>query len=180
MTFAASSDDAEQESDEIDALFDDDIDTGWEGAPKDFNILTCCLRFQNICIPKGARIKSIRKYYADPEMGNDELALFGQEDFTEDREGIALWPTGDSTGYIIVSNQQDMSFNIYDRNPEQQQHSLLGNRRLSTVETDGCELLTKPLGPDFPNGLFVAMSEDTTFHYYTLDLPKIEALGAQE
>ena len=125
-------------------------------------------------------MKGIRKYYADPKMGNEELALFGETNFAEDREGIALWPTGDSTGYIIVSNQQDMSFNVYDRDPEQHQHLLLGNRRLSTVETDGCELLAKPLGPDFPNGLFVAMSEDTTFHYYALDLLKIEALGTKE
>ena len=58
VTFAASSDDAEQENDEIDSLFDDDIDTGWEGEPDDLNILTAGLRFQNIIIPKGARIDS--------------------------------------------------------------------------------------------------------------------------
>ncbi len=59
VTFPASSDDAEQENDEIDALFDDDIDVGWEGAPEDQNILTAGLRFQNIWIPKGAVIDSV-------------------------------------------------------------------------------------------------------------------------
>lgn len=113
-------------------------------------------------------MKGVRKYYADPAMGEEELALFGTEDFKEDREGIALWPTSDSTGYIVVSNQQDLSFNVYPRNPENHAHQLLTNWKLSTVETDGCELLAKPLGPDFPNGVFVAMSEDTTFHYYDL------------
>lgn len=113
-------------------------------------------------------MKGIRKYYADPAMGEEELALFGTEDFKEDREGIALWPTSDSTGYIVVSNQQDLSFNVYPRNPEQHAHQLLTNWKLSTVETDGCELLAKPLGPDFPKGVFIAMSEDTTFHYYDL------------
>ena len=58
VTFAASSDDAEQENDEIDALFDDDIDAGWEGEPDDQNILTAGMRFQNIFLPKGARIDS--------------------------------------------------------------------------------------------------------------------------
>ena len=58
ITFDASSDDAEQENDEIDALFDDDIDAGWEGEEGDANILTAGLRFQNVAIPQGATIDS--------------------------------------------------------------------------------------------------------------------------
>ena len=58
VTFAASSDDAEQENDEIDSLFDDDLDAGWEGAPEDQNILTTGLRFQHLSIPPGAIIDS--------------------------------------------------------------------------------------------------------------------------
>jgi hypothetical protein len=56
--FAASSDDAEQENDEMDALFDDDLDAGWEGAPDDQNLLTTGLRFRSIFIPRGAVIDS--------------------------------------------------------------------------------------------------------------------------
>ncbi len=59
VTFAASSDDAEQENDAIDALFDDDIDAGWEGDPEDFNILTAGMRFRDIAIPPGATIDSV-------------------------------------------------------------------------------------------------------------------------
>lgn len=66
------------------------------------------------------------------------------------------------------SNQQDLSFNAYPRDPENHAHQLLTNWKLSTVETNGCELLAKPMGPDFPKGVFIAMSEDTTFHYYDL------------
>jgi len=58
VTFDTSSDDAEQENDEMDALYDDDIDAGWEGEPDDQNILTCGLRFQGIPVPKGAIIDS--------------------------------------------------------------------------------------------------------------------------
>lgn len=58
VTFEASSDDAEQENDAIDALFDDDIDAGWEGEPEDQNILTAGMRFQNLQIPRGAVIDS--------------------------------------------------------------------------------------------------------------------------
>lgn len=113
-------------------------------------------------------LAGIRKYHADPAQGNEELALFGEDDFAEDREGIALWPRSDGSGYIVVSNQQDSSFNVYPRNPTQHQHQLITNWRLSTIETDGCEILAKPLGQQFPAGLFVAMSEDSTFHYYDL------------
>ena len=58
VTFDASSDDAEQENDELDGLYDDDLDVGWEGEAIDLNILTTGLRFQNITIPKGAKIDS--------------------------------------------------------------------------------------------------------------------------
>ena len=58
VSIAVSSDDAEQENDAIDALFDDDIDAGWEGAPDQQNILTAGMRFRNITIPPGATIDS--------------------------------------------------------------------------------------------------------------------------
>jgi len=58
ITFDTSSDDAEQENDEMDALYDDDIDAGWEGDPEDQNTLTAGLRFTNVAIPKGAVIDS--------------------------------------------------------------------------------------------------------------------------
>ncbi len=58
VTLDTSSDDAEQENDEMDALYDDDLDAGWEGEPDDQNILTTGLRFQNVGIPKGATIDS--------------------------------------------------------------------------------------------------------------------------
>ncbi len=53
-----STDDAEQENNEMDALFDDDLDAGWEGATEDQNILTAGIRFRQIDIPQGAKIDS--------------------------------------------------------------------------------------------------------------------------
>lgn len=58
VTFDTSSDDAEQENDEMDALYDDDLDAGWEGEPDDQNILTTGLRFQSVPVPKGATVDS--------------------------------------------------------------------------------------------------------------------------
>jgi hypothetical protein len=93
ITFAASSDDAEQENDEIDSLYDDDLDCGWEGAPEDQNILTCGLRFRNILIPAGATIDSafIIVYSHEDKSADDvaELTIFAEATdnaatFTED------------------------------------------------------------------------------------------------
>ena len=57
----------------------------------------------------------IRKYYANPEKGNDEITIFGQKGFAEDHEGISIYPTSDSTGYILVSDQQANHFKVFER-----------------------------------------------------------------
>jgi hypothetical protein len=53
-----STDDVEQENDEVDSRYDDDLDCGWEGDPEDQNMLHMGLRFQDIFIPQGAKVKS--------------------------------------------------------------------------------------------------------------------------
>ncbi|MCF8371530.1 MAG: T9SS type A sorting domain-containing protein [Bacteroidales bacterium] len=58
VTFQLSTDDAEQENDEVDSYYDDDLDAGWEGDPTDQNILTTGLRFTDVTIPAGAVIDS--------------------------------------------------------------------------------------------------------------------------
>jgi 3-phytase len=115
----------------------------------------------------------IRKYHADPahEDAEDELAAFGLADFTEDREGISIYRAGAGTGYLLVSNQQDNSFNIYPRegtatNPHE--HKLIRKVDVSTIESDGSEVTSTAL-PGYPNGLLVAMSNGKVFHYYSWD-----------
>ncbi len=110
----------------------------------------------------------IRKYYADPERGNRELAFFGQEDFKRDNEGIAIYNLTDSTGYIIVSDQQANRFNIYPREGSGNDHDSYKKTvsiYLSTDESDGSEVTNISL-PGYPHGLFVAMSDNQTFQYY--------------
>ncbi len=93
IMFPASSDDAEQENDEIDALYDDDLDAGWEGAAEDQNILTTGLRFRDITIPQGAEIDSAYLVLTSHEGKSAEdvarLTIYGEasanaETFTED------------------------------------------------------------------------------------------------
>lgn len=104
----------------------------------------------------------IRKYHANPKDGNEEIACFGKEYFDRDIEGIAIAKNNDGSGYLIVSNQQDHSFVVFDR----KSNAYVKTLNLGTLETDGCDLTTKNLGSKFPDGLFVSMNDDKTFHYH--------------
>ena len=111
----------------------------------------------------------VRKYYADPAKGNQELVLFGQKDFKEDVEGISIYDTGNGKGYILISNQQANTFNVYRRegdNGNANQHYRIAEIPVSTKESDGSEVVNVNLGPKFPNGVFVAMTNGKVFHYY--------------
>ncbi len=125
----------------------------------------------------------IRKYYADPKKGNKELAFFGQNDFKRDIEGIAIYKLTDSTGYIIVSDQQACRFNVYPRRGKGKNHNeykKIVSVPLSTIFTDGAEVTSTSL-PNYPHGLFVAMSDDKTFQYYRwIDIAKGYGLQVKE
>lgn len=111
----------------------------------------------------------IHKYYADPEKGNAELALFGQHDFKEDIEGISIYKHQDGTGYLLVSNQQANTFNIYPREggmANAQQHERIVEVSVSTTESDGSDVTSLAVNAHFPQGFFVAMSNGKTFHFY--------------
>lgn len=112
----------------------------------------------------------VRKYYADPERGDAELALFAQTGFAEDHEGISIYKTGPKTGYLLVSDQGANQFQIFRREGEAgnpNAHKLLKVVKVAATVSDGSEVTSVPLGPSFPKGLFVAMSDDKTFHYYS-------------
>lgn len=110
----------------------------------------------------------IRKYHANPEDGDTEISLFGSDYFKDDIEGIAIAKYTDK-GFLIVSNQQAHSFNVFDLKT----NAFIKEINLGTTETDGCEVVTTALGEKFPNGLFVSMSDDKTFFYHDLDLLKL-------
>lgn len=110
----------------------------------------------------------IRKYYADPEKGNDELALFGTEDFKRDHEGITLYKTSKTEGYILVSDQQTNNFIVYPREGSNgaNQHEMIAKIPFSTVECDGADAVNFNFGNNYTNGIFVAMSNGNVFHIY--------------
>lgn len=115
----------------------------------------------------------VRKYYADPAMdNNDELAFFAKEGFADDHEGISIYQETDSTGYVIVSDQGANQFHMFPRegsDNDPHSHPLVKTVKLSTQSSDGSEVTSADLGGRFPNGMFVAMSEDKTFQVYSWD-----------
>ena len=122
--------------------------------------------------------EGIRKYMADPAAKNDtELAMFGKTGFKADHEGIAIYETSAAKGYILVSNQQANTFMVYPReggNGNPNDYPLLAEIPTSTIECDGADVTNVNLGPKFPKGMFVAMSNGMTFHFYDWNI--IQAL----
>lgn len=113
----------------------------------------------------------IRKYYADPDHADaaKELALFGTTGFVSDHEGIAVYPTSDSTGYLLVSDQQGHRLQLFPREGTagaRHTHTALATIPVAAQETDGLEVTARALSPAFPEGMLVMMSTDKTFHFY--------------
>jgi 3-phytase len=113
----------------------------------------------------------IRKYRADPDApgAEEELALFGETGFREDREGISIYAIEDGTGYILVSDQQANQFQVFPREGaggDPHSHPHLKTVRVAAEGSDGSDVTSARLGTRFPDGLFVAMSEGAVFHYY--------------
>lgn len=109
----------------------------------------------------------VRKYYAEPSKGNDELTVFAKTGFKEDHEGISIYKTTDSTGYILVSDQSANQFQVFNREGKtQSDHQLITIIKTSTNNSDGSDVVSIPLNEDFKHGLFVAMSDNKTFQYY--------------
>ena len=128
----------------------------------------------------------VRKYLADPlaDDAEDELAQLGTKGFAEDHEGISIYELDATSGYILVSNQQADTFRIFAREGGPggpHDHAFLGSVRLSTRASDGSDVTFRTLSPQFPGGLFVAMSTDRTFQLYAWeDIAKAAGLKVRK
>lgn len=88
------------------------------------------------------------------------LAKSGQDNsnITFDVEGLCLYPSSDSTGFLIASIQGNNSYAVFKR---QEPNTYLGSFRIvdgkvdGSAETDGLDICPKNLGSPFENGLLV-------------------------
>lgn len=118
-------------------------------------------------------IAGIRKYYAEPEDGDEELAFFGTKDFKRDIEGIAIYKKNATDGYLLVSDQQANVFNVYKTQGEPSNkhlHQIIAKIPFSSVECDGADATHVNLGASFPEGLMVTMSNGRVFQFYNWEI----------
>lgn len=111
----------------------------------------------------------VRKYWADPDSSATELALFATRGVVEDHEGLAVYPTSDSTGYLILSDQGANRIHLFPREGTSgtpHEHPLLAVIPVQAQQTDGLEATARPLGPAFPKGMLAMMSNRGAFHLY--------------
>jgi len=106
----------------------------------------------------------IRKYHADPDVPEAarELAAFGLDGYHDDREGLAIYKTGERTGYIVSSDQLigGSRLVIFPREgtaADVNAHPAIAVVQTAADETDGLDVTSAPL-PGFPAGLLVMMN----------------------
>jgi len=108
----------------------------------------------------------IHKYLADPDAADSgcELALFGTTGYHQDREGLGIYARPGGKGYIVSVDQllADSVFHVYKREGEPgRPHDHSAELLVFTGGadgTDGLDVTSASLGPDFPDGLLVAMN----------------------
>ncbi len=106
---------------------------------------------------------AIWKYGAEPSASTatrtsvDVAAPAGH--FTPDVEGLALLAMGTGQGYLLASSQGSDAFEVYRRQGDNEFVREFRVADGTTVDgctkTDGIEAVAAPLGPNFPDGVFV-------------------------
>jgi 3-phytase len=107
--------------------------------------------------------KGIYKVKATPDqIFVPELISFSSEESNPsikyDLEGIGIYKSSDTAGYIIVSSQGNFSYAVFKRqgsNDYLGSFSIVDGQLDGTEETDGLDAISLPIGNKFPNGFLV-------------------------
>lgn len=90
-------------------------------------------------------------FIAESEPSENELIV-------ADIEGISLYETSDSTGYLIASSQGNFSYAVFTREGDNKyitSFALKDGKVDGVEETDGLETVSIPLGEKYPKGALV-------------------------
>ncbi|WP_417449801.1 phytase [Kordiimonas sp.] len=105
------------------------------------------------------------KYGAEPDSGATRTKITDptmNPALKDDLEGVSIYYGEGENGYIVLSSQGNNSYALFDR---QAPHTYRGSFRVianseagidGSSETDGLDIISTPLGPRFPYGVFVA------------------------
>ncbi|CAF0930341.1 unnamed protein product [Rotaria sordida] len=101
----------------------------------------------------------IRKYNVDPQTNQTEQISFINTTnlWQGDSEGLALYTTSDTNGYLIITDQiiNGSIFHIYER---QGTNSYIKSIKTRADKTDGIEVTSSSLNKNFPHGLLIVMN----------------------
>jgi len=102
------------------------------------------------------------RYSAEPDGGSTRTALDSVKgNLKADVEGVGIYHGAGGAGYLLVSNQGADNYALYRREGGNEfvgYFSVVANDELGidgASETDGLEVTSAPLGPNFPRGAFV-------------------------
>lgn len=111
----------------------------------------------------GEENAALWKYSAEPDGGDTRTMVDSVEDgnLTADIEGVAIYYGSNGDGYIVASNQGADNYLLYER---QGDNRFIGHFHViadestgidGASETDGLDVTSANLGPDFPHGVLV-------------------------
>jgi 3-phytase len=126
----------------------------------------CVADDENKVVYIGEETVGLWKFNAEPDGGNDltQIDTTGEDGhLTADVEGVAIYPTRDGGGYLIVSSQGSSTFVVYERGGD---NAYIGTFRIIEIEgidavsgTDGLDVTPYALGEAFPDGLLVVQDD---------------------
>jgi 3-phytase len=103
------------------------------------------------------------KYSAEPDGGDARTAVDKVEggNLTADAEGVSIYHGADGAGFVVLSNQGEDNYAVYRREGANEfvgKFHVVANEARGidgASETDGLDVVSAPLGANFPNGLLV-------------------------
>ncbi|HYM82221.1 MAG TPA: phytase [Candidatus Limnocylindria bacterium] len=115
----------------------------------------CVCDDENGTVYFGEETVGIWKFLAEPgDTTGTLVAAVGDSGLVADVEGLTIYYAAGGGGYLLASSQGSDDFKVYNR---QAPHSYVGTFEVIGVRnTDGIDVTNVSLGPEFPNGIFVA------------------------
>lgn len=103
------------------------------------------------------------KYGAEPNSGNRRTPVDSVDkgNLKDDVEGVSIYYGANGAGFVVVSNQGEDNYAVYRREGANEyvgKFHVVANSALDidgSSETDGLDIVSAPLGSQFPAGLLV-------------------------